>query len=93
MATIRKMLDLSTGHLPPDLAESLSHAPGVIAYQLEFGWLMWIPDDPDHHARGCGDGPPEQVLLVQRYARSHDCDYVLFDADAEQVADLPHWQW
>jgi hypothetical protein len=33
------------------------------------------------------------VLAIQRYARALDCDYVLFDADSEQVHDLSRWDW
>lgn len=93
MPTIRKLLDLSTSHLPPHLADQLASIAGVIAYRLEYGWLLWVPNDPDDSAQGCDDGPPAEVLAVQRYARGHGCDYVLFDADADTVADLPHWQW
>ncbi|WP_432830850.1 hypothetical protein [Dactylosporangium sp. CA-092794] len=63
---------------------------GVIAYQLEHGWLMWVPPDPDAHAADHPDLPGE-VVAVQRYARHLGCDYVLFDADADQVGALPAW--
>jgi hypothetical protein len=90
MPTIRKLLDLSTGHLRPHLADQLASTAGVIAYRLEYGWLMWVPNDSAH---ACDERRPAEVLAIQRYARSHDCDYVLFDADADTVEDLPHWQW
>jgi hypothetical protein len=53
---------------------------------------MWVPPDPDCHA---ADYPqlPAEVLTVQRYAREHACDYVLFDQDADVIDDLPTWDW
>jgi hypothetical protein len=91
MPAIRQFLDLSTAHLPKDIRDALSAQPGVVAYALTYGWLMWVPDDPDGH---CADGEqpvPDVVLTIQRYARERDCDYVLFDADADQVEGLPTW--
>ena len=92
-AVIRTFLDLSTAHLPEHLgSHGLSGEDGVTAYHLPYGWLMWVPPDPDAHAADHPDLPPE-VLAVQRYARRCGCDFVLFDADADQVGDLPSWDW
>ncbi len=91
--TIRSVLDLSTQHLPEHLGSyGLSGEDGVVAYELEHGWLMWVPPDPSAHASDYPDLPPE-VLTIQRYARTLGCDCVLFDADADQVGDLPTWDW
>jgi len=90
---VRRLLDLSTAHLPEHLgSHGLSTHDGVIAYELPHGWLMWVPPDPPTHAADYPDVPPE-VLAIQRYARRLGCDFVLFDADAEQVDDLPTWDW
>lgn len=92
-ARIRDLLELSTAHLPQHLGSAgLSRQDGVIVNSLRFGWLMWVPPDPHAHA---GDHPqlPAEVLTIYRYARGLDCDYVLFDADADQVDDLPIWDW
>jgi hypothetical protein len=92
-AVIRTVLDLSTAHLPEHLGRhGLSGQDSVIADQLEHGWLMWVPPDPDAHAADHPDLPPE-ALAVQRYARQCGCDYVLFDTDADQIGDLPTWDW
>jgi hypothetical protein len=91
---IRTILDLSTAHLPAHLGgRALSGEDGVIAYELEgYGWLMWVPPDPDGHA---ADHPalPAQVLAIQRYASERGCDFVLFDRDADILSDLPTWDW
>ena len=98
---VGKFLDLSTGHLPQrwgvradEGGDGLSNAPGVSANILPYGWLMWVPDDPDQYAEDEEGGvPPQEILVIQRYARKHGCDYVLFDRDADQVDDLPSWVW
>ena len=51
-----------------------------------------MPDDPDESA-AISDAVPAVVLDIQRYARTHGCDYVLLDADADRVDDLPTWDW
>ncbi len=92
-ATVRSFLDLSTAHLPEHLgSHGLSGHDGVTASEPTYGWLMWVPPDPQTHADDHPDLPPE-VLAIQRYARGLDCDYVRFDADADRVDDLPTWDW
>ncbi len=92
-ATVRGVPDLSTAHLPDHLG---NHGPsgqdGVTAYELRYGWLMWAPPDLQAYGGGYPDLPPE-VLAIQRRARGLGCDYVLFDADADQVGDLSTWDW
>jgi hypothetical protein len=91
---IRRILDLSTQHLPPDLRQDrLTALPGVVAYQLTHGWLLWVPHDPDDSARLMDEPVPEPVLEIQRYARRKRCDYVLFDADGHTDPALPTWDW
>jgi hypothetical protein len=94
-AVIRTFLNLSTAHLPPYLGTpgGLDTTAGVIAYATDNGFLLWVPDDPDESAQATTDPVPDAVLAIQRYARQLGCDYVLFDADAEQVAALPTWDW
>lgn len=94
MPRIRQILDLSTSHLPFDhWATVLDTVEGVVAYELDYGWLMWVPDDPDDSDEGDGHVLPGSILKIQRYARKHGCDYVLFDRDAEVDPALPTWEW
>lgn len=65
----------------------------VVAYVTEAGFLLWVPDDPDESAQAMLDPVPDVVLAIQRYARIRNCDYVLFDADADRVDELPVWDW
>ena len=92
---IRTVLNLSTAHLPPHLGTpgGLDSTPGVIAHATDTGFLLWVPEDPDESAQATTDPVPDEVLAIQRYARRWGCDYVLFDADADQIGDLPTWDW
>ncbi|WP_040392553.1 DUF5983 family protein [Catelliglobosispora koreensis] len=92
MPSLRMFLDLATSHLPEDVFQDLGGIKGVTAHGTAYGWLMWVPPNPDEHA---GDYPaiPGEVLVVQRYARSHGCDYVLFDNSADTDPLLPAWDW
>lgn len=92
---IRRALNLSTAHLPKHLGTpgGLDAVAGVVAHATDVGFLLWVPDDPDQSAQVMIDSVPEVVLAIQRYARAWDCDYVLFDADADCVDDLPVWDW
>ena len=76
-----------------DTCQELGDIDGVVAHETEYGWLMWVPDDPDSHAGADGPDIPAEVLIVQRYARGHDCDYVLFDNSADFDDQLPCWDW
>jgi hypothetical protein len=90
---IRRLLNLSTAHLPKALGTpgGLDTVAGVVAHPTEAGFLLWVPDDPDESDQAMVDPVPDVVLAIQRYARAWDCDYVLFDADADRVDDLPVW--
>ncbi len=105
MSRIIKVLDLSTSHLPEKVMnEPLNSIDGVIAYEHgEYGYLLWVPDDPQEHAddypnpadddASSDEGVPAEVLAVQLYARSLGCDYVLFDRDGDTDDALPTWKW
>src|SRR6266545_1022559 len=91
---IRRVLVLSTAHLPEHLGRHrLCDEYGVVASDLDgYGWLMWVPPDPDSHAADYS-GPPAEVLTIQRYARQRGCDYVLLGQDADIIDGLPTWDW
>jgi hypothetical protein len=91
---IRKLLYLSTAHLPEDLGQyGLDTAPGVFAYGTDTGWLLWVPDNPDDTSTTTADPVPPAVRAIQRSARRLGCDYVLFDVHADLVDGLDTWDW
>ena len=96
---VGKFLDLSTDHLPKAYRGGLlNSADGVTSYgfaeEVGGGELLWVPADPDKHAEDYeeDDGVPQEILVIQRYAREHGCDYVLFSDDAARDRNLPHWE-
>lgn len=92
--TIVQVLDLSTHHLPEDLgSDGLGTVEGVVAYELPYGWLMWVPSDAEQMAEARQRVRRAEVLRVLEYAHRLGCRYVLFDSDADRVDDLPEWSW
>ncbi|WP_336764386.1 hypothetical protein [Asaia sp. VD9] len=90
--SVRKFLDLSTGHLSPRDREQLT---GLLTEQPPYassssmtgerGWLIYVSTDPDpaHWSE-----IPALVAILAR-ARELDCDYVLLDADGPFDETLP----
>ncbi len=91
--TIRKMLDLSTAHLPARFFEPGCDLSG--ADLTESGMLLWVAADPaaDAAPGASEDDRAPEVLAVRRYARAQGCDYILFDVNAGVCPDLPTWEW
>jgi hypothetical protein len=89
--SIRQLLDLSTAHLPEAVLLHLADQPGVVAHPTGYGAFLWVPPDPDEWF--LPERPPDEVVAVQRLARSLGCDWVAFDCDAPEVSGLPTWTW
>ncbi len=93
-ATIRRFLDLSTSHLTAEQREyggrdgDRSAWGGAVVEVHEYGFWLWVPDDPKESSRASEERVPRNLLAVQLYARRRGCDYVLFDRDAEVNKDL-----
>jgi hypothetical protein len=88
---IRTFLDLSTTHLREETCARLGSFEGMLAYKTEHGWWMYAPSSVDGLTERY-DWPPE-LLPIIRLARSNDCAYVLFDADASAIDLLPVFHW
>jgi hypothetical protein len=93
--SIRKFLDLSTNHLPEHLGtKDLAAVEGILASPWsEYGWFVWVPDEPTDSSLGDETPVPEEILHVQRYARSLGCDFILFDSEGPHDPTLPSWDW
>lgn len=87
---IRKVLVLSTVHVPPELAKSLDSMaspswPVCGGPWAGYGWFMYAHEPNLDH-------PPE-LNPVFEFARENGCDYVLFDCDACEVDILTKYDW
>lgn len=97
MPNKQTFLDISTGHLSGaakrwldegaelNLLASQENGPGAAMGCLGatmYGWFMHAGADAHH-------GMPPELEAICLYAVSNGCQYILFDADAEVVADLP----
>lgn len=79
---VRRYLDLSTAHLTKG---TVGNPPFLVA-RYEYGVLLYVPDE-------VGDGCPEDLAKVVKYAKKHDCSMILFDSDAPTLGALPTYPW
>lgn len=84
---VRRFLDLSTGHLTP-ATRNLLDSTGIDAWpvvggRMPYGYFIYAHDED------CGEDPmPADLWSACVMARSLGCEYLLFDADAEEVEGL-----
>lgn len=93
---IRKFLDLSTAHLTPatrDLIWSGWPCAPITTWLSDpphdpASCFVHVPDDlddPDEHPENI----PDDLMTCLRFARSLDCDRILFDRDGPTTDALP----
>lgn len=90
----RTILVLSTAHLSPATAtllttKDVSKWPCVGGPYSENGWFVYAHDEN-------GDGNeriPDDLFAVMQYAKTQGCHNILFDCDADTIADLPTFSW
>ncbi|WAJ28851.1 hypothetical protein [Antarcticirhabdus aurantiaca] len=94
--TVRKFMDVSTGHLTRDDVELLQAGAlpiEVLAY--EYGWiistagLMGIDGVEENAAKLSASGLSGTFIEVARAAGARDCWILRFDADADLDLELP----
>ena len=90
MPEIRKFLTLSTAHVTNEtrliLDETSTKDWPVFGFGGVYGWVIYAHDE------NLGE-IPEDLWRVIEYARANGCDYVMFDADADMIEELPHYEW
>lgn len=94
---IEQMLVVSTSHITPELAQTLSNDPDPEHmewwpdFSRDEGWIFYAPasdvDDPRY-----ADAPACLQALIE-FARSHGCCWLMLDCDGETVPALPTWEW
>ena len=97
--SIRKFLDLSTGHLPKEDRLLIDlHRPNLPfrVVNNEYGWSMWLmePDVMDDVIEELENKFKLTDALghVLRYAIKYDCAMVNFDRDAERIDGLGYFE-
>lgn len=83
-------LCLSTAHIHPGTMENLevNAQEGGPTWASQHGAFVFVPkpDEEDEHRE-------QDLMAVFAYARQHGYDWVRFDSDGPQVADLPTYEW
>lgn len=96
---IRKVLVISTSHVPQHVAKWLDEQ-GMLEAEHRFGtrygdipvashkhgWVIRIEQDPWR-------GTPAELLAVLDKARELDCGWVDLDGDGDKIDGLPTWEW
>lgn len=85
------VLDLSTTHLRQETCDRLNSYQGVIAHKMEYGWLMYVPAEPDDDVDK--DRWPTELPPIVALARDNGCTYVLFDRNAGTTDRLRTFDW
>lgn len=86
----RKFLTLSTAHVTNETRLILDESPikdwPVFGFQGVYGWVIYAHDEDYLEI-------PRDLWGVCEYARKNGCDYIMFDADADMIEELPHYEW
>jgi hypothetical protein len=100
MTNKQVFLDISTAHLSGaakrwldegaelNLLGSQNRGPGAAMGCLGatlYGWFMYAGADTHH-------GMPPELEAICLYATSNGCAYILFDADADEIPELPVYE-
>ncbi len=83
--TISQVLELSTGHLTFDEAQSPA-VDAVAAMTCDYGWLFSTASTVD-------DAELPNLKKVFAFAKSLGCSYLRLDADGPTSDALPHFDW
>ena len=96
---IYKILNLSTTHLSADTCKDLdawcrtidlnrkafSQSPTLLG-ATDYGWIIYCTEASVVEEDAT---LPADMLACMKYAREQGCEFLLFDADAEEIDDLP----
>lgn len=86
--TVRKFLDCSVVHLSSSTVDALDDGAYCLMHGF-YGWLVHVPDTEELEVEL---GLPDDLRAVVAYARKQECAYVMFDADAPEIAGLPTYE-
>ena len=94
---IARTLVISTSHVPKHVADALEANSreryvdcGKIPpmWAREYGWLIHVYDDPEDDK-----GVIPEIQAICAFARAINCQWVMLDADGQQIVGLKTWEW
>ncbi len=95
-SSIQTHMDLSTAHLRPTTHVWLDeHGRRTAADRksavrwvamTRYGWFVYADEEPTD------DDFPADLIACMQFSRKHQCGYILFDADAVAVPELPTYE-
>jgi hypothetical protein len=101
--TIARFLDLGTRYITAIDATLLDQRgtdcdmTDLIVRRHDYGWFVRVPLEPDELAALAvalkANGYSDAFVGVLSYASKHECWWVNLDADGEDEADLPTFDW
>lgn len=71
---------ISSGHLP---SQTALDEIDVYRASYEHGWFVWMDDDLD----------AEWFVKIREWAKKHNFKWVRFDCGAQDVDELPKFDW
>ena len=82
---------LSTAHMDPVTAQMLDATPWedwpVSGGPLPWGYMIYAHDED------CLETMPPDLWACFMFARANGCDYIRFDRDADEIEELPVYEW
>jgi len=87
-----KILEVSTAHISEATANLVQcQLASVISFEKgDYGWLVYVPSEPGREAE---EGFPPDLRTCMEFARSLDCDWIMFDRDGVVIEALPDYDW
>ncbi len=91
---VRRFLDVSIAHLPKHLGTGgILEIEELYVDERPHGYWLWVPDNDDLITLRLESDIPRELAGIMFYARERDCDWVLFDADAEPIENMRIYDW
>lgn len=102
---LQKLAEISTIHVSRETSDYLDEQALIAAKHrqnrdpmaelfvagFEYGWFLRVPCDiEEENPNGCY---PSDVLKILRWANKLGAEFVLIDADADQVDELEKYEW
>lgn len=84
---IRSVLGLSTSHITLETSINIPRLQDLTAHPYAEGFFIFIPDD----INSCE--LPSDLKKCMNFAKDHGCKWLNLDRDAEEIKELPIYDW